>query len=719
MAAGACTVARAIRAQPSVNDLSGLLHPASIAVIGASDDLSKVNGRTVRYLLEKGYAGSIYPVNPKHARIAGLECYPSIEAIPEAPDLAVVAVPARFVVQSLRELGRRGARAAVVFSSGFAETGAAGAALERDAQAAAQAGGLRLCGPNCLGLINAFERVMATFGQFAEGDTPPGAVAFVTQSGAFGTAIAALARNRGIGLGYFINTGNEADVDFVAAMGAVLEDARIRVGAGYIEGLRDGPGLVAVAARALERGKPLVLTKVGRTKAGARAAVSHTGSLAGADEVFDGVARGLGVVRARNEEQMLDIVEAFAACVPPSGKGLAIVTQSGGAGVLMADRAEDLGLSVPVLSEATQAKLREVIPEFGATANPVDITGQFIAEPQLLEAAVAAVLSDPQVHMGIVWLQLMERYVDVLLAIFRRLKSRAEKPFLVCWVAAPEGALKALREAGIAVLRGAEPAVDAVAALAQYAESRRRWQADADARLEIARHAERALSGSTKGGFVPSALAADWLAGQGIRLAPVRVARTAEQAQAAAAILGFPVALKIESPDIPHKTEADGVRLGLANAESVSRAFSEILANARRHRPEARIEGVTVQPMLDAQVELVVGVKHDETFGPVVMVGLGGIFIEVLKDVAFRAAPVTPQEADRMLSELRGCAILDGARGRAPVDRRALSHYISGVSVFGARAGDRLAELDLNPVFVTADGVVAVDWLLVMRKPWR
>lgn len=699
-----------------MDDLSRLLHPASIAVIGASDDLSKVNGRTVRYLLEKGYAGAIYPVNPKYQRIAGLQCYPAIAAIPEAPDLAIVAVPARLVVQSLRDLGRRGARAAVVFSSGFAETGAAGASLEREALAAAQAGGLRLCGPNCLGLINAFERVMATFGQFAEGETPPGPVAFVTQSGAFGTAIAALARNRGIGLGYFINTGNEADVDFVAAMGAVLDDARITVGAGYIEGLRNGPGLIAVAGEALARGKPLVLTKVGRTKAGARAAVSHTGSLAGADEVFDGVARGLGIVRARNEEQMLDMVEAFASCAPPAGKGVAIITQSGGAGVLMADRAEELGLAVPALSEATQAKLREVIPEFGATANPVDITGQFIAEPQLLESALIAVLSDPQVHIGVVWLQLMERYADVLVEIFRRLQSRAEKPFLVCWVAAPERALAALRAAGIAVLRGAEPAVDAVAALAQHAESRRRWQSDAGARLEIARSVERAFTGVAESGVVASALAADWLAEHGIRVAPVRVARTADEAQAAATVLGFPVALKIESPDIPHKTEIGGVRLALSSNAAVSRAFAELTANARRHRPQARIEGVTVQPMLTAEVELVVGVKHDPTFGPVVMVGLGGVFIEVLKDVAFRAAPVTRQEADRMLSELRGSAILDGARGRRPVDRRALSRYVSAVSVFGARAGDRLAELDLNPVFVTKDGVVAVDWLLVMRE---
>ncbi|HET9664826.1 MAG TPA: CoA-binding protein, partial [Burkholderiales bacterium] len=258
----------------SVNDLSFLLSPRSIAIVGASGDAAKVNGRTLRYLLAKGYAGAIYPVNPKYPRIGALACYPTAAEIPEAVDLAVIAVPAALVPQALDDLGRRGAKAAIVFSSGFAEMGEEGRALEQQVVATAKASNIRLCGPNCLGLINAFDNVMATFGQFAEGETTPGPVGFVTQSGAFGTAIAALARQRGMGLGYFVNTGNEGDVDFVAAMRAVLADPRITVGAGYLEGLKDGVGLMALAERALSEGKPLVLTKVGRTRTGARAAAS-------------------------------------------------------------------------------------------------------------------------------------------------------------------------------------------------------------------------------------------------------------------------------------------------------------------------------------------------------------------------------------------------------------------------------------------------------------
>ena len=701
-----------------MNDLSFLLSPRSIAILGASNDFSKVNGRTLKYLLAKGYAGAIYPVNPKYRRIGALDCYPTVDAIPEAPDLAVVALPAPLVAQAIAQLGQRGARSAIVFSSGFAEIGAEGRRLEQAVISAARSAGIRLCGPNCLGLINAFDGVMATFGQFAEGETPPGPVGFVTQSGAFGTAIAALARRRGIGLGYFVNTGNEGDVDFVAAMRAVLADPRITVGAGYIEGLRDGAGLMALAEQALALGKPLVITKVGRTGSGARAALSHTGSLAGADSVFDGAIRGAGVIRARNEEHMLDIVEALAGCRLPHGKGVGIITQSGGAGVLMADRADELALSVPVLDDATQQTLRDAIPAFGAVANPVDVTGQFVAEPQLLHDAIKAALSDPQVHVGVVWLQLMDAYVATLVGIFESLKSECAKPFIVCWVAAPEAGLRALRERGIPVLRGAEPAIDAVAALVSYANARRLWEADADSRERLRSAGSKYHTGGSvvlPRGVVPGRAAMEWLNANGIATIPTRYAHTLEEAIAAAVEMGFPVALKVESPDIPHKTEVDGVRLQIESEAAVSKAYAALNADARAHRPEARLEGVSVQRMAGSGVELVVGLKRDPAFGLVVMVGLGGIHVEVLRDVAFRVAPVTPAQAGRMLDELRGRPILDGARKRKAVNRAALERLISDVSALGVMAGkDRLRELDLNPVVADETGAAAVDWLLVM-----
>jgi acetyltransferase len=691
--------------------LEPLLNPRSIAILGASTDFGKINGRTLKFLLDKGYRGKIYPVNPKYPRVGGLACYPDVASLPEAPDLAVVAVPARAVTASLRELGARGARAAVVFSSGFGEMGEAGRALEQEAAAAARAGGLRLLGPNCLGYINAWENAIATFGQYAEGETPPGPVAFVTQSGAFGTAIAALARRRGLGLGYFVNTGNEADVDFVEVMRALIEDPRVKVGAGYLEALRDGAGLAELAESALRAGKPLVLTKVGRTAAGARAAASHTGALASADSVFEGVASGRGIVRGRNEEHMLDLVEALSRCPLPGGAGLAIVTQSGGAGVLAADRAEELGLPVPVLAGETQRRLKDVIPAFGSSANPVDVTGQFVAEPGLLRDAVRIVLEDPAVHIALVWLQLMETHVEALLEIFGEIQAAVTKPFVVCWVAAPERALAGLRARGIAALRGAEPAVEACAALTRYAAARRDFLAGEPARaaLRVPR-----LELPATGGPVAALEVRALLGGAGVQTVACELARDADAAAAAADRLGYPVALKIESPDILHKTEAGGVRLNLSGTDAVRRAFLEIVESARRHQPGARVAGVIVQAMAAGAVEMVVGLRRDRDFGTVVMAGLGGIHVEVLKDVVFRPAPVTPAEAGRMLDALRGRALLDGVRGAPAVDRAALARLISSVSCLGVAAGSRLESLDLNPVLAGPTGAVAVDWRLLL-----
>ena len=708
--------------------LAPLLRPRAIAIVGASADFRKVNGRPLKFLLDKQYAGVIHPVNPKYDNIAGLACYPDAAAIPGEVDLAIVAVPAAVVPAAIDDLGRKGVRAAVVFSSGFGETGAEGAKLEAELRSRARAAGVRICGPNCLGIVNAFDRVMASFGQYADGPTPPGPVAFVTQSGAFGTAIAALARRRDLGLGYFVNTGNEIDVTFAEVMQEVLADARIRVGAGYIEGFRDGSELVRVAEQALALGKPLVLAKVGRTASGARAAISHTGSLAGEDRVFAGVARQFGIVRARNEEHMLDLVEAFADCDLPAGEGIGIVTQSGGAGVLMADRAEELGLALPQLCAATAAQMRSVIPGFGTAANPVDITGQFVSEPQLLERSVAILLSDPNVHIGVIWIQLMDAHVATLLDIFQRIKAAATKPFIVCWVAAPDEALHGMHAMGIAVLRGAEPTIDAIAGLCQYAQARRSWLgSDSSSMAAIATTLGSAAQAAPSplarfelgplppgAGQVATVEAQALLEAAGVPCLPVRIAHSAEEAAQIARGFERPTALKIESPDIAHKTDAGGVRLGLDTDTSIRAAYDEIVAHAKAHFPRARIEGVAVQPMAPAGIELVIGLQRDPVFGVVIMVGLGGILIEVLRDVAFRKAPVTTAQALAMLDELQGRAVLDGVRGKPAVSRAAIADLLVRVSLFGAAHAARLRELDLNPVIASGPTLYAVDWLLVL-----
>lgn len=702
-------------AQHAERAMKALLQPESVAILGCSSDLNRINGRPLRYFLEKGYKGRIYPVNPKQREIAGLPCYPDVLAVPGPVDLAVVAVPAALVVPSMRQLAEKGVPAAVIFSSGFAEMGEAGASAQRELLSVARAGGVRFCGPNAVGLINAFEGVTASFSEYLEGDVPAGPIGFVSQSGAFGTGIASLARERQLGLGYFINTGNEADLDVADAFAFILEDPRIRVVAGYIEGVRDGRKLLAVAERALALGKPMILTKVGRSEAGARAAASHTGALAGADAVLDGVLRQKGVIRADDEEQMMDLVEMFAHCRPPNGPKLGIVTQSGGAGVLACDRAEALGLQVPQLGDTTQASLKQILPGYAAIGNPVDLTGLSLAEPELIRRAMKQVLSDPAVDIGLLWVRLMDKYVDLMVDMISDVSASTGKTFVVSWLAAPPAALKALRERGISVARGAAQAVSALAGLVRYGGARERWLRDAGAR-EAVRAEPVAPRLPVESGVVPSVSAAQVLGTSGVPLVSFEFAGDVGAAAESAARLGYPVALKIESRDIAHKTEAGGVLLDIADEKALRAGFDKILRLARERHGSARIDGVLVQKMARPGVELVIGVHQDPAFGPVVMAGFGGVLVEVLKDVAFAAAPITAAEADAMLSGLRAARILDGVRGKPSVDRAALCELLVNVSRLAAAPGPRLAELDLNPVLAGAEGAAAVDWLMVLRS---
>ncbi|WP_009522944.1 acetate--CoA ligase family protein [Imbroritus primus] len=690
--------------------LTCLVNPQSIAIVGASSQFGKVSGRPLKHLLEKGYRGKIWPINPRYTEMHGLTCYTSIAALPDAPDLAIVALPAQDVLATIRELGRRGTRSVVVFSSGFGEMGEAGKAMEAEMVAAAREYGMPLCGPNCLGFINAFENVYATFSQYADRETQSGPIAFVTQSGAFGTAIAALARQRGLGLGYFINTGNEADVGFADLMLTVIEDPRIKVAAGYLEGVRDGEALIRLAKRCQELGKPLVLTKVGRMAAGARAAASHTGSMAGEDAVFDAVIRQYGVIRARNEEQLLDMAQALAACPLPHGNGLGIATQSGGAGVMMADRAEEVGLAVPPVTDAIRKRLVDLLPAFGAAGNPVDVTGQFVGEPELLRESVLTLLDDPNIHVGIVWLQLMHAYVDVLVEILTETCRKATKPCLVCWVAAPEEAVRKLAAVGIPVFQAGERAVDAAAALVRHGEAQRRWQQ----RAPQAAHAVRTLP-RLPDGVVPSVQGVSLLKDAGIPMAPVALATSEDHAVALWHKFGKGVALKIESTAITHKSDIGGVLLNLNDEAAIRTGYRSILANAARHCPDAKVDGVLVQPLASGHVELVVGVKRDPSFGMIVMVGSGGVLVEVMRDVAFRRAPFAEDEAARMLGELRMGALLDGVRGKPAVDRAQICNLLASLSRWAAEMEDQLEELDLNPVLVGPDGPVGVDCVMVIR----
>jgi acetate---CoA ligase (ADP-forming) len=687
------------------NPIQSMLNPASVAIIGASSDANKLNGRPFHFMRRDGYAGRLYPVNPRYEEIDGVRCYPDIDSLPEAPDMAIVAVSAARSVETVAALGKKGVPVAVIFSSGFGEMGPEGKALEMELLETARTYGIRICGPNNLGLINGFEHVTATFSQYADTSPQPGPVAFASQSGAFGTGIASMARSRGIGFGYFVNTGNQIDISLMEVLEVALEDDRITVAAAYLEGLRDADALIRLADKAMALGKPLIVAKVGRKGAGARAAASHTGSLAGEDEVFDGIARQHGIIRARNEEHMLDLLAAFVGTDAAKGRGIGILTQSGGAGALMADRAEELGYDVPLPSDETKSKLAEVIPAFGALGNPVDITGQFLAEPKILKDSVAHLLEDPAIDVAVVWLQLMHGYSDLLVDVFRDIQSRVTKPFVVCWIEPPERARAALVEMGICVISATERAVEAAAGLIDLGEARVRCQGRPTFVPTDLTQPESTLP-------VAAVEAHAMLTAAGVPLVSCALAATPEEAANAAETVGYPVALKIESPDIQHKFDVGGVALGLVDADIVRTAAERMLTQVANAASDAQIDGFLLQQMAPPATEMVIGMRRDPVFGPVVMVGLGGVFIEVLKDVAFARAPLSEADALHMLDRLRGRAMLDGVRGQAAVDRNALARALVAVGEF-ALANPQIQELDLNPVFAGSDGVVAVDWLMM------
>lgn len=711
-------------AGPPRRDLRPLLRPRSIALVGASRNLDSLNGRPLKYLQVHGYAGPIYPVNPSYTSIADLPCYPSLDALPARPDLVVVGVAAPRVLAVLEQCVALSIPAAIVFASGYAEMGEEGRAAQAAIAELAERTGLLVCGPNTLGLLNAQAGVAATFTQVAASKLPRGPIAFVTQSGAFGTALAALADRQGIYFDYFINTGNEAALRFSDYVADVLEDPAIRVVAGYVEGLQDAPRFLEVARHALELGKPIVLTKVGRYGSGQRAAASHTGSLAGADAVYDAVLRQSGVLRTYDEEELLDTVSLFASYEGPRprGKRMGLVTHSGGAGVLMADRCEELGLDVPAVGEETRQRLRELVPPFAGVANPVDITAQFIADPRLLEGALAAVAADPTVDVLVFYLGMMTGAADEIVARLTAARQAMDKPLVVAWAAAPEHAVAALRAAGVPTLPTATRTINALANFARYAERRRRVLGRPGQGLDhvpppVAERLRAARPPRPRPGQpVPDRLACAALADYGAVFPRESLVASAADARRAAEEIGYPVALKVVSPTLLHKTEAGALALHLGDGEAVEQAYHAVLARARAHDPQVVVEGVLVQQMISDPdgVEVLVGVSHDPQFGPVVAFGLGGIHVELLRDVALRAAPLSEAEAREMIADIRGARLLEGFRGRPPADADALVQLLAGVSRLAADLRGTIAELDLNPVLVLprGRGAVVLDRLM-------
>ncbi|HHZ09068.1 MAG TPA: acetate--CoA ligase family protein [Rhizobiales bacterium] len=691
--------------------LDALFRPRSVAVLGASDDATRISGRPVRYLIEGGFRGDVYPVNPNRATVQGLRAYKSLSCVPETPDVALLAVPSSLTEQAVRDCVEKGVKGAVIFSAGYAESGEDGLAIQARISDIANSGGLRLLGPNCLGIFNPQIGFYGTFTQSLDKEMPfPGPLGIISQSGAYGSHIAYLARKRGIGINYWITTGNEADIDVAESLEWMATQPDIKVIMAYVEGVRDGARFRRALALARGNSKPIVMMKVGRSEIGARAASSHTASLAGSDAIYDALFRQYGVHRATTTEEQIDVAYACARGIFPKGNKLGVVTLSGGAGVLISDAAERNGLDVAPMPERAQKTLKELLP-FATVVNPVDTTAQALNDMNLLAKNIEVILAQGGYDMLIGFFTTVPNTRTLAKplrdAIARGCADFPDRLIALEMVADPD-VVAEYEKAGFLVFEDSDRAVAALAALSRFGRSLSR--AGDDARVAPAVPIGKdALS---------ERAAKDLLRQAGIPFLDERVTADPASAGAAADEIGYPVVLKIVSPDIQHKTEIGGVIVGVANRRAAEAGYATLIDRAAKHRPDARIEGVLVAPMAKKGVEVIVGVSRDPVFGPAVMFGLGGVHVEVLKDVTFRLAPFGRDEAMHMIDEIRGRALLSGVRGAPASDIDALAELLVRISEFAAAHAEDIETIDLNPVIAwpKGEGAVALDALVVPRQ---
>ncbi len=697
--------------------LSALFAPRSIAVVGASATASKIGGIPLDYLLRFGYDGRLFAVNPRGGDVQGLPAHASLRAIGEPVDLAIFAIPQAQVEAALEDAIAAGVKAIVLFSAGYAEVDAEGEAAQQRLSARARAAGIRMIGPNCLGLMNTARNVYATFSPAPRaGRVAPGRIGLVSQSGAFGAYAYAMAHARGVGLSLWATTGNEADVQVADGLAWLAQDPGTDVIMAYLEGCRDGPRLRAALALAQAHGKPVVAVKVGTTALGAQAAASHTASLAGDDAVYDTLFRRYGVLRATTLTEFFDLaVSAAVAGRAPRDRSIGLFTVSGGVGALMADEASAAGLEVRPLSEAAQRQTREWVP-FAAPRNPVDITGQVTNDPSLMLRSARLMLQD-QGYAS--WLGFFaaagasEAFWPLLVDLVRTLRQEYPDTVLAISTLLTPERRREMEALGCLVFADPSVGVRTLAAL-----TRRGERARASSRAATPAHPAVQAPAALAAGPLSEARSLGLLADAGVPVVPHRLVQNAGEAAEALQALGGEIALKIASPDIPHKSDIGGVALGLRGADEARQAFETLQARARQARPDARLEGALAARMVRGGVECIAGVHRDPVFGPVLMFGLGGVHVETLRDVSLRLLPVTRNDVQAMVGELRALPLLQGARGKAPADLDSLVDALMALASFAERAGDALESAEINPLLArpaAEGGCVALDALVIGR----
>lgn len=694
--------------------LDKLFNPDVVAVIGASRTEGKVGHAVLKNLLE-GSARKIIPVNPKVTEILGLKCYADILDVPEKVDLAVIVIPAASVPLTLEKCGQAGISYVIVISAGFKEASLEGARLEREIIAIAEKYGIRMVGPNCLGIIDTSSSLNASF---AASMAHAGNIAMMSQSGAICTVTLDWADRIGVGFSKFISLGNKADLAENDFLELLKTDDSTAVIAAYLEGVKDGPRFMDVA-REVTRRKPVIVVKSGRTAVGSRAVSSHTGTLAGSDAAYNAAFRQSGVIRANSLEEMLDYSRAFSTYPLPHGKKVAILTNAGGLGILTADACYSTALAITSFEDVTIAKLRERLPEAAGLYNPVDLLGD--ASAQLYEYALEILLDDPNVD-GIIAIVSPQAMTDVpaIAQVLVDTIQKSEKPIL-CNLAGGTRITtgeKLLNRHGIPNYPSAERAVASMKALCDYSSIKIKEHTNSVVMAVQREVAQKIINDAIASGRRTLGLESiGLLKAYGIPVVQSRMAGSLSEAIQVCEEIGYPVVMKIISPDISHKTDVGGIKLNLRNAEDVERAYFTMMSDVKHYMPNAQITGVQVQQMITGGKEVIIGMDRDPQFGPLLMFGLGGTYVEFLKDVSFAIAPINDKEAQHMISSIKTYPLIAGVRGETPSDIKAITDTLLKVSQL-VMDFPQLMEFEINPLMVMPEGkgCLAMDIRMTLRK---
>lgn len=697
--------------------LTSLLRPKSIAIVGASGTPGKIGHTVVKNLIESGYEGDIYPINPTADEILGLKVYKSVLDISDEIEAAVITVPAKFVIDVVKECGEKAIKGIILITSGFSEVGEK--ELEEELVTTAQSYGIRILGPNIVGTLSNSDKLNASFAPFLPLD---GTASLVSQSGALLIAIDAITYTRRIGFDKLISIGNMSDVDFADLVAWLNEDENTKCITLYIEGLSDGKRFLSECANAK---KPIVALKAGVSEHGAAAAASHTGSLAGAQKVYSAAFEQAGIIQATDLSDLFNTTLALSLQPPMQGDNVLVITNGGGVGVLATDSAEQVGIPMKFAPEALQEELKKHMPSFGSAKNPVDLTGM-AGNEWYFDSTKFAYAHDWVEGLVVLYCETaITNPMEIAQAIQKAIEETSikNKPVTVSFVGGERSdeAMQWLVEKGIPAYNDPHLAVKALGTLRNYARLQARKNEPIDNNHKVDKQAAlRVINSARADGriYLTEIESKAIFRAYGLPVGEVDLATSEEDALAIANRIGYPLVMKIVSPDILHKSDAGGVKVNIKDEAGVREAYQMILKNAKAYKEDADIFGVLVQEMADWGTETIVGSVNDPTFGQTVMFGLGGIFVEVLKDVTFRVAPISQKEAEVMLDDIRGARILDGVRGEAPKDKKALAEVLSKFAFMIDDLSDEILESDANPILVYDEGkgVQAVDARIILTK---